>query len=89
MRGRDDNRVGGHPQRQLGSFTGYLQADGYAGHDKLHDTNRVTEVARWAYFRRKIFDIHATKPTPLTTDLLERIGQLYEIEADVRGQQPR
>lgn len=82
------DRTGAHPQRQLASFTGYLQADGYAGYDKLYDTNRVTEVACWAHFRRKIFDIHATKPTPLTTDLLERIGQLYEIEAEVRGHQP-
>src|SRR3546814_15970752 len=41
-----------------------------------------------SHFRRKVFDIHATKPTPLTTDLLERIGQLYEIEAEVRGHQP-
>ena len=82
------DRTGAHPQRQLANFTGYLQVDGYAGYDKLYDTNRVTEVACWAHFRRKIFDIHATKPTPLTTDLLERIGQLYEIEVEVRGQQP-
>jgi transposase len=57
-----------------------------ASYYKLYDTKRITEVACWAHFRRKIFDIHATKPTPLTTDLLERIGQLYEIEAEVRGQ---
>ena len=82
------DRTGAHPQRQLANFTGHLQADGYAGYDKLYDTNRITEVACWAHFRRKIFDIHATKPTPLTTDLLARIGQLYEIEAEVRGEQP-
>ena len=82
------DRTGAHPQRQLANFTGYLQADGYAGYDKLYDTNRVTEVACWAHFRRKIFDIHATKPTPLNTDLLERIGQLYEIETEARSQQP-
>jgi hypothetical protein len=29
------DRTGAHPQRQLASFTGYLQADGYAGYDKL------------------------------------------------------
>lgn len=81
------DRTGTHPQRQLASFTGHLQANGYAGYDKLYDTNRITEVACWAHFRRKIFDIHTTKPTPLTTDLLERIGQLYEIEAQIRGQQ--
>lgn len=82
------DRTGAHPQRHLASFAGYLQADAYAGYDKLYATNRVTEVACWAHFRRKIFDIHATKPTPLTTDLLARIGQLYKIEAQVRGQQP-
>ena len=82
------DRTGAHPQRQLASFSGYLQADGYARNDKLYDTNRITEVACWAHFRRKIFDIHAIKPTLLTTDLLERIGQFYEIEAQVRGQQP-
>jgi Transposase IS66 family len=48
----------------------------------------VTEVACWAHFRRKIFDIHQAKPTALTTDILERIGALYAVEADVRGQPP-
>ncbi len=82
------DRTGAHPQRQLAGFTGFLQADGYAGYDKLYVGNRIAEVACWAHFRRKIFDIHATKPTPLTTDLLQRIGALYEIEAEVRGQPP-
>ena len=82
------DRTGAHPQAELAGFTGYLQADAYAGYDKLYATNRVTEVACWAHFRRKIFDIHATKPTPLTTDLLARVGALYEIEAEVRGQPP-
>ncbi len=82
------DRTGAHPQAELASFTGYLQADAYAGYDKLYSTNRVTEVACWAHFRRKIFDIHATKPTPLTTDLLARIGAIYEIEAGIRGTPP-
>lgn len=82
------DRQGAHPQRQLASFTGFLQADGYAGYDKLYQTNRVTEVACWAHFRRKVFDIHATKPTALTTDMLTRIGALYAIEDEIRGRQP-
>jgi len=44
------DRTGAHPQRQLANFTGHLQADGYAGYDKLYDTNRITEVACWAHF---------------------------------------
>lgn len=83
-----EDRTGSHPQQQLANFNGFLQADGYAGYDKLYTTNRVTEVACWAHFRRKIFDIHATKPTALTTDLLARIANLYRIEDDIRGALP-
>lgn len=82
------DRTGSHPQAQLANFAGFLQADGYAGYDKLYLTNRVTEVACWAHFRRKIFDIHATKPTALTTDLLARIACLYAIEDEIRGAPP-
>lgn len=40
------------------------------------------------HFRRKVFDLHERSPTPLTTDILERIGALYAVEAEVRGQPP-
>ena len=40
----------------LGSFTGFLQADAYAGYDALYATGRITEVACWAHFRRKTVD---------------------------------
>ena len=82
------DRTGVHPKAQLGRFTGFLQADGYAGYDQLYATNRIAEVACWAHFRRKIFDIHTTSPTPLTTDLLSRIGSLYKIEDEIRGTPP-
>jgi transposase len=82
------DRTGAHPQKELAEFTGHLQADAYAGYDKLYQSGRVTEVACWAHFRRKIFDIHKPRPTTLTTNILERIAALYAIEADVRGQPP-
>lgn len=74
------DRSGIHPQTELKSFTGLLQADGVAcpragqrpgpgaGYDKLYDGGRICEVACWAHFRRKIFENHATSPTLLTTD---------------------
>ena len=65
-----------------------MDESGYAGYDKLYTTSRVTEVACWAHFRRKIFDIHASKPTSLTTDLLARIASLYRIEDEIRGAPP-
>lgn len=82
------DRSGAHPQREFAGFTGFLQADAYAGYDGLYAGNRVTEVACWAHFRRKIMDIHKTKPTALTTDLLDRIGALYGVEEQIRGRPP-
>ena len=82
------DRSGAHPQRELAGFSGHLQADAYAGYKKLFATGRVVEVACWAHFRRGIFDEHRGNPTSLTTDLLDRIGQLYRLEASVRGQPP-
>ena len=82
------DRSGVHPQRELAGFSGHLQADAYAGYGKLFQTGRVTEVACWAHFRRGIFDEHRGQATPLTTNLLERIGALYKVEASIRGQPP-
>ena len=82
------DRSGTHPQRELANFSGLLQADGYAGYDRLYATGRVIEVACWAHFRRKIFENHEASPTPLTTNLLERIQALYKVEDDIRGHPP-
>lgn len=82
------DRSGLHPQRELAAFSGHLQADAYAGYNKLYESGRVAEVACWAHFRRGFFDIHRVQATPLTTDLLERIGALYAVEAGIRGQPP-
>lgn len=82
------DRSGIHPQTELKSFAGLLQADGYAGYDKLYEGGRIREVACWAHFRRKIFENHQTSPTPLTADLLERIAGLYRIEEAIRGSPP-
>lgn len=80
------NRAGIHPKRELAGFTGFLQADAYAGFGSIYAGNAVTEVACWAHFRRELFERHKQQKTALTTDLLDRIGQLYAIEAEIRGQ---
>lgn len=38
-----------------------------------------------AHARRKIHDVHARTPTDITTEVLRRIGELYAIEAEIRG----
>lgn len=79
------DRRGKHPHRHLADFTGTLQADAYAGFNRLYDTGRIREAACWAHVRRKFFDLHAAHASPVTTEALERIGSLYAIESEIRG----
>jgi transposase len=80
------NRQGQHPQSHLADFSGVLQADAFAGYDKIFTDGRVKEAACMAHARRKIHDLHARKATPTTTEILRRIGELYAIESQIRGQ---
>lgn len=66
-------------------FSGVLQADAYAGFNELYRDGRITEAACWAHARRKIHDVHVRTPSALTEEALKRIGELYAIEAEIRG----
>ncbi len=66
-------------------YSGVLQADAYGGYRALYESGRITEAACMAHARRKIHDVHARAPTDITTEALQRIGELYAIEAEVRG----
>lgn len=82
------NRQGMHPQQHLAGFQGVLQADAYAGFNAVYTSGRVTEAACWAHARRKFHELHDVRPTPATEEALRRIGELYAIEADIRGKPP-
>lgn len=62
-----------------------LQADAYAGFNELYRDGRITEAACWAHARRKIHDVHVRTPSALTEEALKRIGELYAVEAEIRG----
>ncbi len=79
------DRKGIHPQNYLAGYSGVLQADAYGGYRALYESGRITEAACMAHARRKIHDVHARAPTYITTEALQRIGELYAIEAEVRG----
>ena len=79
------DRKGIHPQNHLAGYSGVLQADAYGGYRALYESGRITEAACWAHARRKIHDVHVRIPSALTEEALEQIGQLYAIEADIRG----
>ena len=82
------DRRGEHPHRHLATFQGTLQADGYAGFNRLYDSGRIREAACWAHVRRKFFDLQQAHASPIATEAVERIGQLYAIENEMRGRSP-
>jgi hypothetical protein len=55
------------------------------GYNALYQDGRITEAACMAHARRKIHDVHVRTPTGITTEALKRIGELYAIEAEIRG----
>jgi transposase len=69
------------PLRVLGDYRGAIQADAYAGYDRLYLPNRATEVACWAHVRRKFVDAEATDPA-LAQEAIDRIRVLFRIEAE-------
>jgi transposase len=82
------DRKGEHPARHLQNYTGILQADGYAGFNKLYEKGLIVEAACWAHVRRKFHDLYQAHRSPIAKEALERIGQLYGIEQDIRGRSP-
>jgi len=79
----DRSRAG--PDQFLEPFTGYLQADAYAGYDALYrDPARgVTEVACWAHCRRRFFEARDADPMRAMI-LLAYIRLLYDVEREAR-----
>jgi transposase len=82
------DRKGEHPERHLQEFRGALQADAYAGFNRLYEGSRIQEVACWAHVRRKFFDLQEAHASPIAAEALQRIGALYAIESEIRGRPP-
>jgi transposase len=82
------DRKGEHPERHLGEFRGTLQADAYAGFNRLYETGRIQEAACWAHVRRKFFDLQQAHASPVASEALVRIAALYGIEKEIRGRPP-
>src|ERR1700690_304022 len=81
------DRKGERPRAHLAPFVGILQADAYAGFERLYG-ERIQEAACWAHVRRKFYDIHVAVSSPIAAEALDRIGRLYGIESEIRGRPP-
>jgi transposase len=78
-----------HPTAHMVSFTGFLQADGYAGFEGLYNPARtkpgpIVEVACWAHCRRKFYDVWEATKSPVAKEALDRIAAVYAIEDKAR-----
>jgi len=82
------DRKGEHPARHLRSFSGTLQADGFAGFNRLYETGTIVEAACQAHVRRKFHDLYEAHRSPVAEEALRRIGELYGIEKEIRGRSP-
>jgi hypothetical protein len=80
-----EDRKGEHPKQHLSSFSGIMQADGYAGFHHLYEDGRIVEAACWAHVRRKFYDIQVANGSSIAYEAVKRIGVLYDIEREVRG----
>src|SRR3954469_11751298 len=90
-----EDRKGEHSAAHLAEFQGILQVDGYSGFKSLLENrpavleNRPAGAIRlafcWAHCRRRFYEIHQATGSPLAEEALRRIGELYQVEAEVRG----
>lgn len=84
----DPTRCKEVPSHLLENYTGVLQADGYAGYDKVCKENSLTRIGCWDHARRKF--VEASKAAPTTNKqnnkhskadiAIAKIRKLYAIE---------
>ena len=95
-------RGGPHGAKLLEGFKGVLQVDGYAVYKTVARSADAKAAAVadavapampdiilafcWAHLRRKFYELYAGGKSPIATEALARIQQLYAIEAEIRGQ---
>ncbi|MCP1968194.1 IS66 family transposase [Bradyrhizobium elkanii] len=82
------DRKAERPASHLENFKGVLHVDGYAGFEPLTSNGDVVLAACWSHTRRRFYEVAQATSAPIATEALRRIGELYAIEAGVRGQSP-
>jgi transposase len=92
------DRSGDHPASHLNGYAGILQADAYAGFQRLYAADRrpgpITEAACWSHSRRKFFvlaDVAAKARgrlpviAPLALEAVKRIDAIFDTEREING----
>jgi transposase len=86
------DRGGKHPEEHLASYAGLMQADAYAGFNRLYEALRkpgpIIEASCWAHARRKLFDLARINKAPIALRAVERMDALFAIEREINGEPP-
>jgi transposase len=87
------DRGGAHPERHLAGYAGLMQADAYAGFNRLYEPGRkggpIIEAACWAHARRKFFDLARLNQAPIAIEAVARVDALFAIEREINGKAPQ
>ncbi|MGH7239059.1 MAG: IS66 family transposase [Candidatus Saccharimonadales bacterium] len=76
----------------LSGYKGMLMADAYTAYRRLAKESRdaIILLSCWAHARRRILESQDPKfRDPVVTEIIRRIGKLYEIEGEIKGLSPR
>jgi transposase len=80
------DRKAERPVSHLEGFKGVLHVDGYVGFEQLAINGDVVLATCWAaHTRRKFFEVAEAAGSPVAAEALRRIGELYVVEARMRG----
>ncbi|HSQ69660.1 MAG TPA: IS66 family transposase, partial [Steroidobacteraceae bacterium] len=97
------DRGGEHPAEHLTGWQGILQADAYAGYNRLYDQKRapgpVVSALCWSHSRRKFFELADVEGnirkgkspkdiSPIAFEAVKRIDKLFDIEREISGLDP-
>jgi len=83
------------PIRLLDGFEGVLQADGYAGYNRVCRENPITRIGCWDHARRKFVEASKAAPAKKKSDKVSKadvaigkIRKLYAIEERIQDLEP-
>jgi transposase len=92
------DRTAQHSESHLRDYAGILQADAYAGFNRLYAADRkpgpITEASCWAHGRRKLFELADVTAkaggklaviAPLAFEAVKRIDAIFDIEREING----
>ena len=96
------DRASLHPEQHLAGYSGILQADAYAGFNRLYEPDRkpgpITEAGCWAHARRKLFELadiasnaSKQKPTtvsPIAFEAVQKFDAIFALERSINGSSP-